>query len=172
MTNWQEFARKALNDELEEEFAWWAKFEHIKVRPGWDEYFLSIAWTASSRGDCIRRQVGAVLVDQDHIIRGLGYNGSEPGGPSCLAGECPRCLSDVPSGSAYEGCIEKHAEDNCLRNTSFPEREDGNHWRWDKYILTMYITCEPCMGCKEKMYDFGVAKVIWPEGHLDFVSKL
>ena len=45
--------------------------------PGWDDYFLGIARAVSRRGDCTRRQVGAVLVDakereEDSFITGNG----------------------------------------------------------------------------------------------------
>ena len=31
-------------------------------RPGWDEYYMSIARTVASRSSCIRRRVGALIV--------------------------------------------------------------------------------------------------------------
>lgn len=34
----------------------------LVTRPCWDDYFLVIAQAVSRRGDCTRRQVGAVLV--------------------------------------------------------------------------------------------------------------
>ena len=131
-------------------------------RPNWSEYFLGIANAAAARGDCIRRQVGSVLVDENNIIRGLGFNGSVPGGKSCLAGECPRCLSDVPSGTSYEGCIELHSEDNCLRNSDTTGAKE----------LTIYITCAPCNQCKTLLFDAGVSRAVWPAGHLDFRAKM
>lgn len=59
-------------------------------RPDWHEYALGVAKAVSLRGDCTRRQVGAVIMDANHRIAGAGYNGSYPGGPSCLKGDCPR----------------------------------------------------------------------------------
>lgn len=61
-------------------------------RPDWDSWALGLATAVSLRGDCTRRRVGAVLLDKDHRIIGAGYNGSWPGGPSCLKGDCPRGL--------------------------------------------------------------------------------
>lgn len=88
------------------------------ARPDWDEYFLGIARAVAQRGDCTRRQVGCVLVDTDHRIIGTGYNGAEPGGPSCLDGECPRgrkSYAEAPLGSGGHGdCIAIHAEANAL----------------------------------------------------------
>lgn len=58
-------------------------------RPGWREYFLGVAEAVAARGDCTRRRVGAVLV-QDHRIVSTGYNGAPRGAPGCLEGACPR----------------------------------------------------------------------------------
>ena len=124
-----------------------------KMRPCWDCYFLGIAEAARSRGDCIRKQVGAVLVRPDHRAVITGYNGSEPGGPSCLEGACPRCLSDVPAGTSYEGCIEYHAEHNALM-WSRPE---------DRIGATLYVTWEPCGDCRKLIRGVGVAHVVWLE---------
>lgn len=60
------------------------------TRPDWDTWFLDGCLWLARRGDCTRRQVGALIVDTDHRIAGAGYNGSYPGGPSCLKGDCPR----------------------------------------------------------------------------------
>lgn len=66
-----------------------------KVRPGWDEWALGIAYAVgpgpTGRADCTRRKVGAIIVEPHrHDIVGVGYNGGPRGGPSCLKGECPR----------------------------------------------------------------------------------
>lgn len=44
----------------------------------------------ATRADCTRRKVGAVILDTELRVVSTGYNGSYPGGPSCLAGDCPR----------------------------------------------------------------------------------
>lgn len=127
-------------------------------RPGWNEYYLGIAQAASARGDCIRRKVGAVLVTENHDTY-MGYNGSKPGGPSCLAGECERCLDDsIPSGSGYENCIEIHAEINVLRRTP---------WR-EGVRATMYISCAPCVGCQNEMEARLLDRAVWPGGEMEF----
>lgn len=62
----------------------------VTTRPDWDTWALGIASAVAARGDCTRRQVGAVILGADHRIVACGYNGGRPGGPSCLAGDCPR----------------------------------------------------------------------------------
>ncbi len=60
------------------------------MRPNWDEWALGIAKAVSTRGDCTRRQVGAVILDAWHGPVSFGYNGTRPGEPGCLDGACPR----------------------------------------------------------------------------------
>ncbi|MFD4646290.1 deoxycytidylate deaminase [Streptomyces sp. NPDC056696] len=129
------------------------KYGRGEKRPCRDCYFLGLADAASERGDCIRKQVGAVLVRSDHRTAATGYNGSEPDGPSCLEGECERCLSDVPAGTGYEGCIEYHAEANAIM-WSRPE---------DRIGATLYVTWEPCGDCRKLIRGVGIAHVVWVE---------
>ncbi|MFD5069182.1 deaminase [Streptomyces sp. NPDC058369] len=59
-------------------------------RPSFDEYYLAGAEWASTRADCTRAQVGALLVSKDHVVT-PGYNGLISGIPGCAtAGNCPR----------------------------------------------------------------------------------
>ena len=44
-------------------------------RPTWDEYFMDFAMLTARRSTCLRRQVGAVIVQDKHIIA-TGYNGA------------------------------------------------------------------------------------------------
>ncbi|WP_176611774.1 deaminase [Actinomadura sp. WMMB 499] len=125
-------------------------------RPDWREYFLGIAEAVAKRGDCSRRQVGAVVVDIDQRIVSTGYNGTEPGGPSCLDGACPRATSDVPPGSSYDtgpgACISVHAEANALLYAG-QARAKGS---------TLYLTDRPCKGCTRLIRASGIAWVIAP----------
>lgn len=120
------------------------------MRPTWDMYFLEVARVISTRGDCRRRQVGAVLVDADNRIIGTGYNGAEPGGPSCIAGDCPRSYSNVPSGVGdYDMCISIHAESNALLFA-----------RTSVKGATLYCTDEPCPGCAKLLRGAGVVRTV------------
>lgn len=44
-------------------------------RPSWDEYFLEVAHLVAKRATCLRRSVGAVLVQNKRILA-TGYNGA------------------------------------------------------------------------------------------------
>ena len=59
-------------------------------RPSRDEWALDLAIAASSRGECTRRRVGAVIIDWQRRQSWIAYNGAPPGEPSCLDGACPR----------------------------------------------------------------------------------
>lgn len=126
-------------------------------RPDFDTYFLLIATTVALRADCSRRQVGAVIVDQDHRIISTGYNGGPAKGPSCLAGECPRAKSNVEPGSSYDtgagSCIALHAEQNAVVYADYSKL---------KYA-TIYITDFPCEGCMRLIRGVGIAKIVCPD---------
>ena len=57
----------------------------------WNEYFLQIAKTVALRSNCIRAQVGAVIVGEDKKIKATGYNGTPSKVVSCAEiGKCYR----------------------------------------------------------------------------------
>ncbi len=127
------------------------------TRPDWDEWGLEIARAVSTRADCRRRQVGAVLMRPDHTIVSTGYNGSPSGGPSCLDGECPRGLlsyEEAPAESSYDktGCVALHAEQNALLRATWDEMLDA----------TLYITDKPCDGCTRMIAGTPIGRVVWP----------
>lgn len=56
--------------------------ENKDIRPGWDDYFMSITKIVATRSTCNRLRAGAVLVKNNRIIS-TGYNGAPPGLPHC-----------------------------------------------------------------------------------------
>ena len=81
----------------------------------WTDYFLDLAKTCSSRSNCLRAQVGAVIVGVDKKIKATGYNGTPSGVESCYErGECYRIKNNIPSGTCYETCRSIHAEQNAI----------------------------------------------------------
>lgn len=124
-------------------------------RPDWDTYYLDIAKAVSARGDCIRRQHGAVIV-KNHKIVATGYNGSPAGFlQSCGAtGDCPR--NHDPNAKHSEGhydlCWATHAEANALLRASWEEMQEA----------TIYITGQPCPGCTKLINSAGIARIVTP----------
>jgi dCMP deaminase len=53
---------------------------------------MQLAEDISSRAECTRRKVGALIVTPDYRLVAAGYNGAPKGKPSCLDGACPRGL--------------------------------------------------------------------------------
>ena len=140
-------------------------------RPDWVSYYLAGAKWVSTRADCRRRQVGAILVADDNRVLSIGYNGTDPGKPGCLSGACPRGLlsyAEQPAMGDYSNCISRHAEHNALLN--IPGRnpiESMGDWDWLlNQSATMFITDEPCSDCRTLMWKAGVHKAIWPGGEM------
>ena len=124
------------------------------MRPDWDDYFISIAMVVSTRADCTRRKVGAVIVGADHRIISTGYNGGPAKGPSCLAGGCPRASSGVEPGSSYDtgagSCIALHAEQNAIVYADYSKMPGS----------TIYVTDWPCDGCMRLIRGVGIERVV------------
>lgn len=127
-------------------------------RPNWDEYFIGIASAAARRADCVRRKVGAVVVN-DRRIRSTGYNGAPSGAQGCET--CPRRRSTVAPGSSYDTgagtCVAIHAEANALL---YADRED-------LIGATLYLTTDPCDGCMKLIRATGIVRIVWPEGEIN-----
>lgn len=123
---------------------------NLANRPGWDQYFMGIAEAVSRRSDCIRDQVGAVVVGADKRVRSTGYNGAPSGREGCSS--CPRATSDVAPGSCYSNCIAIHAELNALL---YCDRDDlpGS---------TLYVTRAPCYSCSKAIRAAGIVKTVYP----------
>ena len=138
--------------------------EPTRVVPNWDEYFLGIAEAVSARAKCTRRKVGALLVIDKRIIA-TGYNGAAPGRPDCLEGACPRgrlAYSEVPAFTDHDlpgtagFCIAIHAEVNALL---FATRDTKG--------ATVYVTDQPCPGCRKALAAAGIIRAVWPGGSYD-----
>lgn len=124
-------------------------------RPDWDDYYLGIAKAVSARGDCARRQHGAVIV-KNHKIVATGYNGSPSGSDnSCgTTGTCPRNLDPNAKHSEghYDLCWATHAEANALLRASWEEMQGA----------TIYVTGDPCPGCTKLIGSAGITNVVKP----------
>ena len=82
-------------------------------------YYLNLAQVASMRGTCIRRNYGAVIVNNDRVIS-TGYTGAPRGRSNCCdLGLCLREKNNVPSGTRYELCRSVHAEANAIIHANY-----------------------------------------------------
>ena len=123
-------------------------------RPSWDEYFMKIAEDASTRSNCLRRKVGALIVKQRNIIS-TGYNGTPIGVKNCFEGGCPRCLSDVQPGQGYDTCICVHAEANAILLAA----RHGNATN----DAVLYTTVRPCFSCLKEAVQAGIEEIVYKQ---------
>ena len=131
-------------------------------RPSWDRYFMDIAEVASRRSNCSRRRVAAVIV-RDHRVISTGYNGTPRGVRNCCDGGCPRCASDVPSGTAISECLCSHGEENAIVQAAY----NGIMLKG----ATLYTTFSPCLLCAKMIINAGIVEVVYHQHYtIDDVS--
>ena len=124
----------------------------MEKRPDWDEYFMNLAEVASTRSNCSRRHIGAIIVKDSRIIS-TGYNGTPKGVKNCNEGGCPRCASDVPSGESLGECICCHAEENAIVQAAYhgvPVKDS-----------CIYTTYSPCLLCAKMIINAGIKEVVF-----------
>ncbi len=135
------------------------------TRPNWDEYGMLLAQAVLTRAACSRRQVGAVILDEQHRVVATGYNGTVSGSVNCSDGGCPRGLlsyDDCPAYGSYSNCVGLHAEHNAIETAR--ERHALN-WPEGLFHLTgctIYVTHVPCADCMERIILVGITNVISP----------
>ena len=129
------------------------------------KYYLGIAMNVSRRSTCLRRQYGAVIVNNDEIIA-TGYNGSSRRQENCCdTGSCYRETHQIPHGEQYEKCVAVHAEQNAIISAA----------RRDMIGSTLYLAgidtqtgeeldAEPCLICARMIANSGIKRVISKAG--------
>ncbi|MBN1353387.1 MAG: cytidine/deoxycytidylate deaminase family protein [Candidatus Omnitrophica bacterium] len=131
-------------------------------RPGWDEYFLSIAKLVAKRSTCLRREVGAVLVKEKRILA-TGYNGAPSNIKHCEKTGCMRQKLKIPSGQRHELCRGLHAEQNALLQAAL----HGVSVKGGK----IYATTQPCIICAKMLINAGIKEIIISGHYPDKMSK-
>lgn len=134
----------------------------MNKRPSWQQYFMQMAFLASSRSTCLRRQVGAVLV-KDNQILSTGYNGSPKGVRHCSEVGCLREKNNVPSGQMHELCRGLHAEQNAIIQAGL----NGSSARG----ATLYCTHQPCSICAKMIINAEIQTVYVAEKYPDELAE-
>ncbi|MBO7166455.1 MAG: dCMP deaminase family protein [Kiritimatiellae bacterium] len=135
-------------------------------RPSWDEYFMAIAHVVKTRANCSRRQVAAVIVNNNHILS-TGYNGTPHNVKNCFEGGCPRCAGKTASGKGLDECLCVHAEQNAICQAA---RHGVNISG-----STIYVTLSPCLTCAKLIINAGIKEVVYDGDYsafLDTVKKM
>ena len=120
---------------------------------------MEVAKLTATRSTCLRRQVGAVIVKDRHIIA-TGYNGAPRGLSHCdERGGCLRQELGVPSGQRHELCRALHAEQNAIiQAATLGQSIEGG---------TIYITHQPCAICSKMIINSGIKRIVVNEGYPD-----
>lgn len=131
-------------------------------RPNWDEYFMEMAQVTQKRSTCLRRQVGAVIVNEKRIMA-TGYNGAPVGIKHCEErGGCLREQLNVPSGQRHEICMALHAEQNAIIQAAYLGQSIAGG--------TIYCTHQPCLICAKMIINAGLERIIVKEGYPDVLA--
>ena len=116
----------------------------------WDMRFLSLASLVASWSKNPRTKVGAVIVDKQHRVISLGYNGY------------PFNIEDTIVSADREEKLLKviHAEENALL------------FRDSSVIgCKIYITHPPCPNCTSKILQVGISEIITIEASKEHLDK-
>lgn len=128
------------------------------MRPDKNTYYLGIAAAVCRRSTCIRRQYGAVIVNNDEIIS-TGYNGAPRGMPNCCdTGTCYREGHNHNDGN-YDSCCSVHAEMNAMLSASRNEMLGATLYLAG-FENGQAIAAEPCPVCKRLIINAGIKEVI------------
>ncbi|MEF9853117.1 MAG: deaminase [Hydrogenoanaerobacterium sp.] len=133
-------------------------------------YYLDIAETVLSRGTCLRRNFGAIIVKNDQIIS-TGYVGAPRGRKNCTdMGYCTREKLNVPRGTRYELCRSVHAEANAIIHAQRSDTIDSTLYLVGRESATgEYVqNANPCAMCKRLIINAGITTVIVRNNHDDF----
>lgn len=137
-------------------------------------YYLDIAEQVLERGTCLRRNFGAIIVNNDEIVS-TGYVGAPRGRKNCCDLKyCTREKLNVPRGERYELCRSVHAEQNAIISA---RRKDmigatlylvGINYDDGKYVEN----AKPCALCKRMIINAGIKEVIIRTSETEFKTIL
>ena len=123
----------------------------MTIKP-WNDYFLDMAKTRATRSNCIRAQVGAVIVGEDKKIKATGYNGTPSKVVSCMEnGECYRVKNNIQSGTRYETCRSIHAEQNAIIQAGQDRCKNATMYIYGHQMI--------CILCKRFIVQSGIKDV-------------
>ena len=129
-------------------------------RPSKVDYYLAMAEVASTRGTCLRRRFGSVIVKDDRIVS-TGYVGAPSGRQNCCdIGYCFREANNIPQGTMYERCRSSHSEMNAIINASKEEMKDATLYLVGVEPDGKYTKANCCAMCKKVIINSGISKVI------------
>ena len=114
----------------------------------WDECFMRMARLIAQRSKDPDKQCGAVIVDDNNIVLGMGYNGFPRGIDSEALPWTRRSQSPTLLESKHAYIV--HAEENAICNTNV--KPQG---------ARLYCTMFPCNECAKIIIQTGLKEVIF-----------
>lgn len=137
-------------------------------RPSKIDYYLAMAEVASTRGTCLRRRFGSVIVKDDRIVS-TGYVGAPSGRKNCCdIGYCFRQQNNIPQGTMYERCRSSHSEMNAIINASKEEMKDATLYLVGVEPDGKYTKADCCAMCKRAIINSGISKVVARQSATEF----
>ncbi|MDO5123539.1 MAG: deaminase [Eubacteriales bacterium] len=127
-----------------------------------ENYYLDIAETVLERGTCLRRNYGAIIVNNDQIVS-TGYVGAPRGRKNCIdLGHCVREKYNIPRGERYELCRSVHAEQNAIIHASRDRMIGATLYLVGKDANTgAYVeNASACSLCKRMIINAGITRVV------------
>ena len=119
----------------------------------WDEYYMGVAMLSAQRSKDPSTQVGASIVNRDHKILSMGYNGMPVG-----------CSDDLMAWDRDGGPLDTkylyvcHAELNAILNNDGGSLKD----------TIIYVTLFPCNECAKAIIQCGIREVVyWHDKYAD-----
>jgi len=127
-----------------------------------ENYYLDIAQSVATRGTCLRRNFGAIIVRNDQILS-TGYVGAPRGRRNCCDLDvCLREKLNVPRGERYELCRSVHAEANAIISASRSEMIGSTLYLVGVEMLdeSLVENASPCSMCKRMIINAGIERVV------------
>jgi dCMP deaminase len=123
---------------------------------------MEIVDLIKERSTCLRRQVGALIVNDKRILS-TGYNGAPTGCSHCEEVGCLREKLQIPSGQRHELCRALHAEQNAIVQAAmYGISVQGG---------TLYVTHQPCVMCAKMAINAGIKRIVFKGDYPDELSK-
>lgn len=111
----------------------------------WDEYFMGLAHLSALRSKDPNTAVGAAIVDGNHKVVSVGYNGFPKG---CSDDVFPWNREGTFLNSKYAYVV--HAELNAILNA--PRPVTG---------CTLYVSLFPCNECAKAIIQSGIRRIVY-----------
>jgi dCMP deaminase len=135
------------------------------MRTNRHQYFLDLAARCARQGTCLRRNFGAIIVDEFNTIVSTGYTGAPRKQMDCTELKtCWRNEHNIPSGSNYERCRSVHAEMNALIQAGKLARGCTLYLSGFDVKTGEITQIWPCFLCSKMIVNSGVGKVVMRTG--------